>query len=160
MKTIIHRIITLFLLVIFFSFTARAQVLTVKTLSIDGAKKVVDAARQTAKQLNAPGGSFAIVDAGGNLMLLERIDGTFPAASEVAIKKATTAATFKAPTKKLEDAVNGGRSALITVGHTFLQGGQPIFVDGQIVGAIGISGTASGDQDEQIAIVAAKVLIQ
>ncbi|HUM46174.1 MAG TPA: heme-binding protein [Chitinophagales bacterium] len=160
MKTILPKITALSFFVLFFTLTSNAQVLTVKTLSLEGAKKVVEAAKQSAKQLNAPGGSFAIVDAGGNLILLERIDGTFPAASEVAIKKANTAATFKAPTKKLEDAVNGGRIALATVGHTFLQGGQPILVDGQVVGAIGISGTASGEQDEQIALLASKALLQ
>ena len=77
----------------------------------------------------------------------------------MAIKKANTAATFKAPSSKLENAINGGRQALITVGHTFLQGGIPIVVDGQVVGAIGVSGSASAQQDEDMANAGAKIKI-
>jgi glc operon protein GlcG len=96
----------------------KAQIINTKTISLDAAKKVVTEAVKYGKANNAPGGAIAIVDNGGNLVYLERIDGTFPAASEVAIKKANTAATFKAPSSKLENAINGGRQALITVGHT------------------------------------------
>ena len=103
------------------------------------------------------GGAIAIVDNGGNLVYLERLDGTFPAAAEVATKKANTAATFKAPSSKLENAINGGRQALITVGHTFLQGGIPIIFEGQVIGAIGVSGSASAQQDEDMANAGAKV---
>jgi glc operon protein GlcG len=85
---------------------------------------------------NAPGGAIAIVDSGGNLVYLEKPDNTFAAASEVAIRKANTAALFKAPTSKLENSINGGRDALITVGHTFLQRGVPIILNGQVIGAI------------------------
>ena len=109
-----------------------------------------------AKANNAPGGAIAIVDNGGNLVYLERLDGTFAAASEVSIKKANTAALFKAPSAKLENSINGGRQALITVGHTFLQGGIPIIIDGQVVGAIGVSGASSAQQDEEIAIAGSK----
>ena len=105
-----------------------AQVITTKTISLDAAKKVVAEAVKYAKANNAPGGAIAVVDAGGNLVYLERLDNTFPAASEVAIKKANTAATFKAPSSKLENSINGGRQALITVGHTFLQGGIQSFL--------------------------------
>ncbi|HEY8895015.1 MAG TPA: heme-binding protein, partial [Niastella sp.] len=66
---------------------------------------------------------------------------------------------FKVPSSKLENAVNGGRSALVTVGHTFLQGGVPIIVDGQVVGAIGVSGSASAQQDEDIAIAGSKIKV-
>ena len=75
---------------------------------------------------NAPDGAIAVVDARGNLVYPERLDNTFLSASEVAIRKANTAATFKALSSKLENSTNGGRQALITVGHTFLQGGIPI----------------------------------
>jgi glc operon protein GlcG len=139
--------------------SGKAQVLNVKTISLEAAKKVVTEAIKYGKANNAPGGAVAIVDNGGNLVYLERIDGTFPAASEVAIKKANTAATFKAPSSKLENAINGGRQALITVGHTFLQGGIPIIVDGQVVGAIGVSGSASAQQDEDMAIAGSKIKI-
>jgi glc operon protein GlcG len=136
-----------------------AQVIDSKTVSLDAAKKIVSEAARYAKANNAPGGAIAVVDNGGNLVYLERLDGTFPAASEVAIKKANTAALFKAPSVNLENAINGGRQALITVGHTFLQGGIPIVVDGQVVGAIGVSGAASAKQDEEIAIAGSKTKI-
>ncbi|MEP7320037.1 MAG: heme-binding protein [Panacibacter sp.] len=141
------------------SAAVNAQVLTTKTISLDAAKKVAEEAAKFAKSVNAPGGAIAIVDNGGNLVYLERLDGTFAAASEVATKKANTSATFKAPSSKLENSINSGRQALITVGHTFLQGGIPIIFDGQVIGAIGVSGSASAQQDEDIANAGAKATI-
>jgi glc operon protein GlcG len=139
--------------------SAKAQVLNLKNLSLDASKKIVTEAVKFAKSVNAPGGSIAVVDAGGNLVYLERLDGTFAASAEVAIKKANTAATFKAPSSKLENSINGGRQALITVGHTFLQGGIPIIYNGEVIGAIGVSGSASAQQDEDIAIAGSKIKI-
>ena len=139
--------------------SAQAQVVSNKTTSLDGAKKIVAEAVKYAKIVNAPGGSIAVVDAGGNLIYLEKLDGTFAASAEVSIKKANTAATFKAPSSKLENSINGGRQALITVGHTFLQGGIPILYNGEVIGAIGVSGSASAQQDEDIAIAGAKAKI-
>ena len=144
---------------VIFSMPAKAQVLSTKNISLDGAKKIVAEAVAYAKNNNAPGGAIAVVDAGGNLVYLERLDNTFAAASEVATKKANTAALFKAPSSKLENSINGGRQALITVGHTFLQGGIPIIYQGQVIGAIGVSGSASAQQDEDIANAGAKVKI-
>jgi glc operon protein GlcG len=138
-------------------FSAKAQVITTTTISLEAAKKVVAEAVKYAKDNNAPGGAIAVVDAGGSLVYLERLDNTFAAASEVAIKKANTAALFKAPSSKLENSINGGRQALITVGHTFLQGGVPILFQGQVIGAIGVSGSASAQQDEDMANAAAKI---
>lgn len=149
-------IFSLLLGIVLFSVTSRAQLLSSKSLSLEAAKKITAEAVRYAKSNNAPGGAIAIVDNGGNLVYLERLDGTFAAASEVATKKANTAALFKAPSSKLENSINGGRGALITVGHTFLQGGIPIIVDGQVVGAIGVSGSASAQQDEDIANAGAK----
>lgn len=146
--------------VIGFAITSSAQTISTKNISLDAAKKVVAEAVKYAKANNAPGGAIAVVDNGGNLVYLERLDNTFAAASEVAIKKANTAALFKAPSSKLENAINGGRDALITVGHTFLQGGVPIIVDGQVVGAVGVSGSASAQQDEDMANAGAKVSIE
>ena len=136
-----------------------AQTINTKNISLDAAKKIVAETVKYAKANNAPGAAIAVVDNGGNLVYLERLDNTFAAASEVAIKKANTAALFKAPSSKLENAINGGRDALITVGHTFLQGGVPIIVDGQVVGAIGVSGSASAQQDEDMANAGAKVTL-
>jgi len=146
-------------LTIMIAFVSKAQIITTKTISLDAAKKVVAEAVKFAKANNAPGGAIAVVDNGGNLVYLERLDNTFPAASEVAIKKANTAATFKAPSSKLENSINSGRQALITVGHTFLQGGIPILYDGQVIGAIGVSGSASAQQDEDMATAGSKIKI-
>ncbi len=139
--------------------TLNAQVATTSNITLESAKKVVAEAVKYAKANNAPGGSIAVVDNGGNLVYLERLDGTFAASSEVSIKKANTAALFKAPSSKLENSINGGRQALITVGHTFLQGGIPIIYNGQVIGAIGVSGAASAQQDEEIAIAGSKAKI-
>jgi glc operon protein GlcG len=92
--------------------------------------------------------------------MFERLDGSFPASATVAIEKARTAALFRAESKKLEDAINGGREALITVGYTFLQGGVPVIYNGQIVGAIGVSGAKSADQDREIATAGAEALLK
>lgn len=137
-----------------------AQVADQKNITLEAAKKVAADAVAYAKANNSPGGSIAIVDNGGNLVYLERLDNTFAASADVAIQKARTSAQFKAPGKKLEDAVNNGRNALITVGRTFLQGGIPIMYNGQVIGAIGVSGAASAAQDEEIAIAGSKALIK
>ncbi|MEO6229098.1 MAG: heme-binding protein [Ferruginibacter sp.] len=138
------------------STSINAQVANSKTLTLVAAKKIVAEAVKYAIDKKAPGGSIAIVDAGGNLIYLEKLDGTFSAAAEVSIRKANTAAVFKAPSSKLENSINGGRQALITVGHTFLQGGIPIIYEGEVIGAIGVSGSASAQQDEDIAIAGSK----
>jgi glc operon protein GlcG len=140
--------------------SAKAQVSEQKNITLEAAKKVVAEAVKFAKANNAPGGSIAVVDNGGTLVYLERLDGTFAASAEVAIKKANTSAIFKAPSAKLENSINSGRQALITVGHTFLQGGIPIMYNGQVIGAIGVSGAASAQQDEEIAIAGSKAPIQ
>ncbi|MES1218025.1 MAG: heme-binding protein [Bacteroidota bacterium] len=151
--------ISLIVLLIMFAFISNGQVIATKTISLEAAKKIVAEAVKFAKANNAPGGAIAVVDNGGNLVYLERLDNTFPAASEVAIKKANTAATFKAPSSKLENSINSGRQALITVGHTFLQGGIPIVYDGLVIGAIGVSGSASAQQDEDMATAGSKIKI-
>lgn len=112
----------------------------------------MEASQLYLKQNNAPGGSIAIVDDGGTLILLERLDGTFSKASEVSIAKAQTAALFKKETGFFEDKINSDRPALITVGPNMLKGGIPIVYRGQVIGAIGVSGTASAEQDVQVAL--------
>ncbi|HEU5039174.1 MAG TPA: heme-binding protein [Gemmatimonadales bacterium] len=104
------------------------------------------------------GGSVAIVDEGGNLMYLERVEPTFPMGAHISIEKARTAALFQRPSKVLEDAIIGGRSSLLAVVPGPLQGGEPITVDGQIVGAIGVSGAASAARDQAIALAGAQAL--
>lgn len=138
--------------------TASAQVAEKKTLTLDGARRVIDAAKAEAKRLNAPGGVIAVVDDGGNLMALERLDGTFAAGANISIGKARTAALFKRPTKAFEDIIKNGRTAMVALPDSFftpLQGGIPVTVDGQIVGGVGVSGAASAQQDEELAIAGA-----
>jgi glc operon protein GlcG len=120
-------------------------------LTLDGAKKVMATATALAKKYHTTG-VIAIVDDGGNLMHLERLDNTFAAGANISIGKARTAALFKRPTKFLEEVIKKGRTAMVALNDfTPLQGGVPILIDGQIVGAIGVSGAASADQDEEIA---------
>ena len=111
---------------------------------------MVATGRQYAKEHRAPGAAIAIVDAGGHLLYLERLDGTFPAAAMVAFQKARTAAMFRFSSKILEDAIINGRGSLVTVGHNMLRGGIPIYYRGKVIGGIGVSGAASADQDVEI----------
>ena len=132
-------------------------------LTLDGAKKVIAAAVAEAMHVNAPGGSIAVVDEGGNLLALERLDRTFAASANIAIGKARTSALFKKPTKVFEDVIKGGRTSMVTLGgdlqnFTPLQGGIPLEWEGKVVGAIGVSGAASAQQDEELALVGAKSL--
>lgn len=139
-----------------FSSAVSAQVVERKVLTLEGARTVIAAAEAYAKQNNAPGGVIAVVDEGGNLMALERLDGTFSAGANISIGKARTAVMFKKPTKVFEDLINKGRTTMVAVkDFTPLQGGMPIVVDGQIVGGVGVSGAASAQQDEELAIAGA-----
>jgi len=139
--------------------TAQAQVADKKSLTLDGSRKVIAAAEEYAKQNKAPGGVIAVVDAGGNLMALERLDGTFAAGASISIGKARTAVLFQKPTKVFEEIINKGRTAMAALPDSFftpLQGGIPIVLDGQIVGGVGVSGAATAAQDEQLAIAGAE----
>ena len=157
MKTLIRNITVLVVLVTV-AITARAQVMDKKTLTIEGAKRVIAAAVAEAKKLNAPGGVIAVVDDGGNLMALERLDGTFAAGANISIGKARTSVLFKRATRAFEDIIKNGRTAMVALPDAFftpLQGGIPIVVEGQIVGGVGVSGAASAQQDEELAIAGA-----
>lgn len=132
-------------------------------LTLEGAKRVIAATVAEAKRVNAPGGSIAVVDDGGNLLAVERLDQTFAASANIAIGKARTSALFKKPTKVFEDAIKGGRTSMVTLGgdlqnFTPLQGGVPLEWEGKVVGAIGVSGAASAQQDEELAIIGANAL--
>ena len=128
-----------------------------KTLTLEGAKAIAAAAAAEAKKGNE-GGSIAIVDDGGNLMYLERIQPTFPMGATISTEKARTAALFQKPTKILEDAIVGGRTPLLNVWSAPLNGGEPIVVDGQVVGAIGVSGASNAARDAAIAVAGARGL--
>ena len=137
----------------------RAQIVEKKSLDLSGAKKAIAAAADYAKKNNAPGGVIAVVDEGGNLMALERLDGTFAMGATISIGKARTAVLFKKPTRFFEELINKGRTAMTAVnGFTPLIGGIPIVVDGQVVGGIGVSGAASANQDEELALAGANAV--
>lgn len=132
-------------------------------LTLEGAKNVIAATVAEAGRINAPGGAIAVVDDGGNLLALERLDRTFAASANIAIGKARTSALFKKPTKVFEEVIKGGRTSMVTLGgdlqnFTPLQGGIPLEWEGNIVGAIGVSGAASAQQDEELAVAGAKSL--
>lgn len=136
------------------------QIVEKKSLNLDGAKKAIAAAVDYAKKNNAPGGVIAVVDEGGNLMALERLDGTFAMGATISVGKARTAVLFKKPTRFFEELINKGRTAMTAVdGFTPLIGGIPIIVDNQVVGGIGVSGAASANQDEELAIAGANALM-
>lgn len=138
---------------------AGAQVVEKKALTLDGAKKVIAAAEAEAVK-NRVGCNVAVVDDGGNLIAFHRIDPTFPAGARVSIGKARTAALFRQPTKNFEDVITqkGSTSMIALDDFTPLQGGVPIVVGGQIVGAVGVSGASCADQDEQFAKAGAAAL--
>lgn len=126
------------------------------TLTLEGAKKAGDAAEAQAAKLNAPGGAIAVVDAGGHLLYFVRRAGTFLGSPDISIGKARTAVEFKKPTRDFEEIIAKGRFAMTALPNfTPLKGGIPIVVDGQIVGAIGVSGAKSAAQDEEIALAGA-----
>lgn len=136
-----------------------ADTATQTTLTLEGARRVADAAISYARSHAAPGGAIAVVDAGGHTVLLERLDGTFPAGADISIGKARTAVMFLRATRALEETINKGRDAMIPVAavtaFTPLVGGIPIVVGDQVIGAIGVSGASSAQQDEEVAIAGA-----
>ena len=154
------KLASLALLILSATLLTNAQTVEKKTLTIDGAKRVIAGAVAYAKKNNAPGGVIAVVDEGGNLMALERLDGTFAAGANISIGKARTAVLFKRPTKAFEDIIKNGRTAMVALPDAYftpLQGGIPITIDGQIVGGVGVSGASSAQQDEELAIAGANV---
>ena len=136
---------------LFAAVTASAQLMDKKGLTLEAAKKVAAAAEEEALK-NKWTVVIAIVDEGGNLVYLQRLDETQIGSIEVAIQKARTSVSFKRPTKALEDAViTGGRTVVLSLpGAVPIEGGLPLAVDGKVIGAIGVSGVTA-QQDGQIA---------
>ena len=118
---------------------AQGQTLQIQTLSLDGARTVLHVAEQKAQQLSAPS-SLAVVDAAGDLILFEQMPGARPVGIDLAIGKARSAARFQVATQTLETAINTNRPAAITAGLTEMDGGVPIRIGGNVVGAVGVSG--------------------
>lgn len=119
-------------------------------LSQTEVQQILKAARLEA-QNNQWAVSIAIVDDGGHPLALERLDECAPISAYIATEKARTSALGRRESKGYEDMVNGGRHAFLSEPLlTSLEGGVPIIVDGQVIGAIGVSGVTSA-QDAQVA---------
>jgi glc operon protein GlcG len=135
-----------------------AQLATKKVLTLEAAKEIAAAAQAEARKNNW-NMVIAIVDDGAHLIYLERMDGTQVASVTVAQEKAACAILFKRPTKALEEAVAGGRIVVMKLaGSVPVEGGLPIVVDGQFIGAIGVSG-ATSPQDGQVAAAGLAALV-
>lgn len=129
-----------------------------KTLTLTAAKKIAMAAEAEAAK-NKWNVVIAIVDDGGHLVYLQRMDGTQTGSVEVAISKARTSQAFRRATKVFEDAIAGGRTAILGLdGALPLEGGLPLMLSGQLIGAIGVSGVTS-QQDGVIAKAGADLLM-
>ncbi|WP_210253065.1 heme-binding protein [Beijerinckia sp. L45] len=119
--------------------SASAQLGTKKVLTLAAARQIIAAAEAKANEEHLRG-VIAVVDDGGWIIMMERMDDPAMTASvELAPAKARSAALFKKPTQALEGMVNKGRTAAVTAGFTMMQGGLPITVDGQVIGGIGVS---------------------
>lgn len=133
---------------------ASAQTLEKRVLSLETAKTIA-AAAEAAARARGVGVVIAIVDDGGYLILLQRLDDTQVASVQVGIGKARTAAIYRRPSKVFEDQIKDGRvAALALADSTPLQGGIPIVFGGKVIGAIGVSGDTP-QVDEDIAVAGA-----
>jgi glc operon protein GlcG len=129
---------------------AAAQVAQKHVVTLAAAKQVVAAAEAEARTRKATV-VIAVVDDGGHLVLLERLDDTQVASVAVGIGKARTAAIFRRPSREFEEQIRDGRvAALALPGATPLQGGLPLVHEGRVVGAVGVSGNTP-QEDEDIA---------
>lgn len=138
--------------------SGRAEELaTKKSLTLGVAKQIAAAAEQHARE-NKWNVCIAIVDDGGHLVYFQRIDGTQTGSVLVSQRKAQTAIGFKRPSKVFEEGVAGGRNVLLGLpGAVPLEGGVPLTVDGEMIGAIGVSGVTA-QQDGLIAQAGADAL--
>jgi len=136
----------------------QTQLPTKRVLTLEAARRVAAAAEAEARRNNWAV-SIAVLDDSGQMIVFQRMDGAKLVATDIAIRKARTAVYFQGETKGLEEEVTkGGRTALLPIdGFMPLEGGVPIMVGGQMVGAIGVSGV-TGAQDAQCAQAGARVL--
>ena len=150
--SIVKRMLSLIALAAFaaLSMNANAQLADKKVLTLEAAKKIAAAAETEARKNNW-NVVIAVVDDGGHLVYLQRIDGTQTGSIDVAIGKARTAAAFKRPTKVFDDLAKT-RPSITSISPTavLLEGGIPVVAGGQVVGAVGVSGVTS-QQDAQVA---------
>jgi uncharacterized protein GlcG (DUF336 family) len=132
---------------------------TKPVLTLDDARKIAAAAEAEAVKNNW-NVVISIVDDGGHLLWLQRLDGAAPISSYIAPAKAKTAALGRRESKAYEDLINNGRTAFLTAPNLdgMLEGGVPIVVDGHVVGAVGVSGVKSAD-DVRIAKAGIEALV-
>src|SRR2546427_691694 len=148
------RVLATLLISLTLAAAASAQLMDKKALTLDGAKKLAAAAEAEATKNNWRV-VIVIVDDGGHLVYLERIDDTQTGSIDVAIAKARGAVAYKRPTKVFEDAVTGGRNVIMALPHAMpVEGGLPLVVDGKLVGGSGVT----SQQDGQIAKAGADAL--
>jgi glc operon protein GlcG len=137
--------------------SAGAQALDKKVLSFAAAQRIAAVAADAARAKGV-GVVIAVVDDGGHLILLHRLDDTQVASVNVGIGKARTAAIYRRPSREFEEQIRAGRiAALALADSTPLQGGVPIRLDGKVIGAIGVSGDTP-QVDEAIALAGADAL--
>jgi glc operon protein GlcG len=126
-------------------------------LTVVEATRILEAARAEAEK-NQWAVTIAVVDDGGHLLALLRLDGCAPIGAYIATEKARTSALGRRESKQYEDMINGGRTAFLSAPLAgTLEGGVPVVVDGNVVGAVGVSGVKP-DQDSQVARTAANSL--
>jgi glc operon protein GlcG len=126
-------------------------------LTVTEATRILDAARAEAEK-NKWAVAIVLADDGGHPLALLRLDGAAPSTAYIATEKARTAALGRRETKVYEDMINNGRTAFLSAPlQGTLEGGVPVIVDGQVVGAVGVSGVKS-EQDAQIAKAAIQAL--
>ena len=135
---------------------AQAQLANKKVLTLEAAKQIAAAAEAEAKKNNWTM-VICVVDDGGHVLFLERMDGTQIGSVQVAQEKAATAVNFKRPTKALEDAVAGGRNVILRLPGLPVEGGIPIMIGTEIIGGVGVSGGTS-PQDAQVATAGLKAV--
>jgi glc operon protein GlcG len=130
----------------------------VPAIAYEGARRVAEAAGAVAAERGvAP--VVAVVDAGGDLVFLLRPDAAQVASTNVSVDKARTAAIYRRPSRDFEEQASGGRpSALHLARAVPLQGGMPIVHDGHVIGAVGVSGASSADEDQELATIGALAL--
>src|SRR5688572_23764781 len=136
------------------------QLPTRKTRTLEAAR-IAMAACEAAAEKGGWKVVIAIVDEGGHPIMVHRIDGTQWSSCDTAVGKARAAVAWKRPTRVLEESVNNGRFAFISIsqGMALLQGGVPLEIEGQVIGAIGVSGVKASD-DEIVALAGIQALQQ
>jgi len=145
LMTIVLAVVSSIALPVALPVTARAQLPNGygPSISVETARKIAATAAAEGKK-NGWNVSVAIVDTAGDLVFFERMDNAQVASTDVSQAKARTAVRFKRPSKAFEDALVGGRQAILSLpGVTPLEGGIPLVADGKIIGAIGVSGATS-----------------